>query len=107
MARYYVYTWDMDLQRFTPQSGVRCGPYSLWGLRRALRRLQSMGYDCGRQDAWVLVTNEAPTVLQAEQQRRAAALARRRSRNDEFRKRISQETPLGLFSDTQGEESGK
>lgn len=59
MRRYYVWTWDADLQKWTPQQGVRCGPYSLWGLKRALRKLQQMGYDCNRSyhcsDASVLV----------------------------------------------------
>lgn len=43
--RYYVTTWDTNLQRFTPQIGVRTGPYSLFGLRRPLRKLRQMGYD--------------------------------------------------------------
>ncbi len=47
-AKYYVRTWDMDLQRFTPQQGVRTGPYSLFGLRAALRKLRTMGYDIKR-----------------------------------------------------------
>jgi hypothetical protein len=42
---YEVLTWDMDKQTFTPQQGVRKGPYSKWGLRRALRKLRSMGYE--------------------------------------------------------------
>lgn len=44
--RYEVLTWDADTQKFTPQQGVRRGPYSLWGLKRALRKLQEMGYPC-------------------------------------------------------------
>lgn len=47
--RYEVLTWCMDRQGFTPQQGVRRGPYSLWGLKRALRKLQNMGYPCDRQ----------------------------------------------------------
>lgn len=47
MIRYYVTTWDAEKQDFTPQRGVRTGPYSKWGLRRALRKLQEMGYPCG------------------------------------------------------------
>ena len=46
MARrlYEVLTWDGDRRRFTPQRGVRKGPYTLFGTRRALRRLGTMGY---------------------------------------------------------------
>lgn len=46
--KYRVTTWDVDLQRFTPQQGVRCGPYSLFGLRKALNALRRMGYDTSR-----------------------------------------------------------
>jgi hypothetical protein len=53
--RYYVTTWDTDRQAFTPQYGVRCGPYSLFGLRRALRVLRLMGYDGNRGDNSTLV----------------------------------------------------
>ncbi len=44
--KYCVTTWDFDLQQYTPQIGVRTGPYSLWGLRKAVRKLRSMGYSC-------------------------------------------------------------
>lgn len=44
--QYCVLTWDTDLARFTPQQGVRRGPYSLWGLKRALRKLRHLGYSC-------------------------------------------------------------
>jgi hypothetical protein len=44
--RYEVLTWCPDKQRYTPQQGVRRGPHSLWGLKRALRKLQAMGYPC-------------------------------------------------------------
>lgn len=47
-SRYYVHTWDGEKQKFTPQVGVRCGPYSLWGLRKAIRKLRDMGYSCHR-----------------------------------------------------------
>lgn len=46
--KYFVHTWDADRQCFTPQRGVRAGPYSLWGLRRALRKLRYYGYDVSR-----------------------------------------------------------
>lgn len=53
--QYYVTTWDLDKQCFTPQKGVRTGPYSLWGLRRALRKLKNLGYSCNRKDPYVAV----------------------------------------------------
>jgi hypothetical protein len=62
--RYRVLTWDIDLQKFTPQKGVRSGPYTLFGLRKALRKLREMGYSarrvfdpdhCGWSDPCVLV----------------------------------------------------
>ncbi len=43
-ARYYVQTWDTNKQDFTPQKGVRSGPYSLFGLRKAIRKLRKLGY---------------------------------------------------------------
>jgi len=43
--KYEVLTWDIEKQEFTPQAGVRCGPYSLFGLRRALRKLRAIGYE--------------------------------------------------------------
>jgi hypothetical protein len=46
--RYYVRTWDYQRQTFTPQAGVRSGPYSQFGLRRALRALRGMGYAARR-----------------------------------------------------------
>jgi len=46
--RYDVTTWDTEAQDFTPQPGVRCGPYSLFGLRKALRRLRDFGYPATR-----------------------------------------------------------
>jgi hypothetical protein len=45
-TRYYVETWDTDKQEFTPQICVRKGPYSKWGLRKAIRKLRAMGYPC-------------------------------------------------------------
>lgn len=45
---YEVLTWDRDAQAFTPQIGVPRGPYTLWELKAALRKLQSMGYPCDR-----------------------------------------------------------
>ena len=45
--RYYVETWDTYRQTFSPQQGVRTGPYTLFGLRRAIRKLRAIGYPCG------------------------------------------------------------
>lgn len=38
----------MNTGTFTPQKGVRTGPYSKWGLRKALRALQAMGYETSK-----------------------------------------------------------
>lgn len=46
--KYRVLTWDIDRQKFTPQPGVRSGPYTLFALRKVLRRLNHMGYDIKR-----------------------------------------------------------
>jgi hypothetical protein len=53
--RYRVTTWDPDLQKFTPQKGLRCGPYYGFGVRKALQELRCMGYDIGHQSPCVLV----------------------------------------------------
>lgn len=62
--RYYVETWDPEKEQFSPQPGVRTGPYSLFGLRQAIRKLRRMGYSCdycslvgirGRGDPSVLI----------------------------------------------------
>lgn len=52
---YYVETWDVNLDDFTPQKGVRTGPYSLWGLRKPLLMLRQMGYTATRNDPSILV----------------------------------------------------
>lgn len=54
-TRYEVLTWDSDRQEFTPQIGVRRGPYSKWGLRRALRKLRDMGYETHRRGAYSIL----------------------------------------------------
>ena len=59
-AKYYVTTWDMDRQEFTPQRGVRTGPYTLFSLRRALRELRAAGYDARKGDCSVLVARDEP-----------------------------------------------
>lgn len=48
---YEVLTWDSDKGKFTPQRGVRRGPWGKWGLRRALRALRDIGYDVHRSGA--------------------------------------------------------
>lgn len=53
---YSVDTWDMDREAWTPQQGVRRGPWSKWGLRRAIRALRGMGYEARRCDPFVSVT---------------------------------------------------
>jgi hypothetical protein len=45
---YRVTTWDMDLQKFTPQEGLKSEPYSKWEIREALRTLKGWGYDVKR-----------------------------------------------------------
>lgn len=47
-AKYFVTTWDTDQQDFTPQEGVPAGPWTLWGLRIALRALRELGYIASR-----------------------------------------------------------
>ena len=58
--RYYLWTWDSDKQDWTPQQGVRCGPWSKWGLRRALRKLRGMGYNARKMDPFILVKRIDP-----------------------------------------------
>ena len=53
--KYYVLTYDWEKEKYTPQKGVRSGPYNIWGLRRALRLLQKLGYEAHRNDSSVLV----------------------------------------------------
>jgi hypothetical protein len=48
--RYEVLTWDAEKQDWTPQKGVRRGPYTLFGLRRAIRKLREIGYSGHRND---------------------------------------------------------
>lgn len=54
-TKYYVKTWDIELETFTPQQGLRTGPYSLFGLRKAFRKLRRMGYAADRHDPSVYV----------------------------------------------------
>lgn len=47
---YSVRTWDMDLQRYTPQVGLSFPAFglTLWQLRAALKELRAMGYSAHR-----------------------------------------------------------
>lgn len=47
---YRVLTWDMDLQKFTPQKGVNPGPHTLAGVRKALQQLRELGYSATEDD---------------------------------------------------------
>lgn len=57
---YYVTTWDVNLHQFTPQQGVRTGPYSLWGLRKAVRKLRALGYTARKGDPAINVSRTDP-----------------------------------------------
>ena len=63
--RYYVLTWDTDKQMFTPQRGVRAGPYRKWQLRRVLRALRDMGYDVTRAGGYSVLVQRAKSVKAA------------------------------------------
>jgi hypothetical protein len=54
-AKYEVLTWDTEVQKFTPQLGVRRGPYTLFGLRKAVRKLRDLGDPAATGDPMVLV----------------------------------------------------
>ena len=58
--RYYIYTWDQNKDVYTPQAGVRCGPYSLFGLRKPIRKLQAIGYVAKRGDSAVIIEKHTP-----------------------------------------------
>lgn len=74
--RYYVTTWDTNKQTFTPQQGVRKGPYSLWGLRKALRKLREFGYPADKGDCSVFVERDDGGVDDAMRERLRVATAR-------------------------------
>ncbi len=46
--KYFVTTYDGERQAWTPQRGVRTGPWSQFGLRKALRALRDIGYSITR-----------------------------------------------------------
>jgi hypothetical protein len=52
---YEVLTRDYEDNKWSPQRGVRKGPYTKWGLRKALKKLQAMGYQATKDDPSVLV----------------------------------------------------
>jgi len=63
MTRYYVHTYDWEKEDYTPQKGVSQGPYTLWGLKRALQLLRAkFGYECTRQDSSILVGKWPPAT---------------------------------------------
>jgi hypothetical protein len=64
MPKYYVTTYDAEKEAFTPQKGVRKGPYTLWGLRTALRALRELGYDATKEDNSVLVERHPPPLVE-------------------------------------------
>lgn len=45
----------MTKPKFTPQVGVRRGPYSLFGLRKALQKLQQFGHGRSRADGFSIL----------------------------------------------------
>jgi hypothetical protein len=55
-ALFVIKTWDTDADEFTPQRGVRCGPYTLFGLRKAVRKLRRLGYPCCKDDPAVSIS---------------------------------------------------
>ncbi len=48
MARYSVGTWCMDSQAYTPQIGIPAFNLTISELRRALKDLRNIGYECRR-----------------------------------------------------------
>ena len=63
---YFVLTWDAEEQKFTPQIGVSPGPYTLFGLRSALRILRNCGYVARGEDPWILVEKRPLEVSNAD-----------------------------------------
>jgi hypothetical protein len=46
---YYIETYDAVKETYTPHRGVRTGPWTLFGLRKAIRKLRAGGYPCNYQ----------------------------------------------------------
>lgn len=59
-ALYRVRTWDVELQKWTPQVGLPPGPFTLMGLRWVARMLRTMGYTANYGGSW---QNGDPSVL--------------------------------------------
>lgn len=55
---YWVFTWDIERRCWSPQIGVKAGPYrTAMKLRKPIRQLRQMGYGYGRRDMLsVLIT---------------------------------------------------
>jgi len=45
--KYRVLVWRADVRRYVPAANVRPGPYGLFAIRKALRRLVEMGHSLG------------------------------------------------------------
>jgi hypothetical protein len=61
-ATYSIRTWDMELQEFTPQTGVPSSGLTIGDLKRSMRMLREIGYSCNRcggdSDPSVLIERE-------------------------------------------------
>lgn len=65
--RYFIETWDADLEKFTPHSGVPAGPYTLFGLREPIRALRNVGYPCDySSSAWPCPGDPAVSIWSEE-----------------------------------------
>jgi retron-type reverse transcriptase len=63
MPTYRVTTWDGERQKFTPQRGVPSRARGRRALRVILRKLRQFGYQCNRNDSFVLVEREGWTEI--------------------------------------------
>lgn len=52
--KYFVTTYDGETKAWTPQRGVRTGPWSQFGLRRALRALRDTGYSITKSSGFMV-----------------------------------------------------
>lgn len=86
-SRYWIATYSMDLADFSPQVGVRVGPYSLFGLRKAFAKLRQLGYPCARDEPSVMVIERNTNPFTAAE----------RKREVEFRKQYTTKAE-GLFA---------
>jgi hypothetical protein len=67
---YYVRTWDSERMEYTPQAGIKAGPYSQFGLRRAIRKLRDMGYEAYRDDSSVLIERVGDAKIKKPRKRK-------------------------------------